>query len=281
MQWTLGSQATDVPIKGYFHEVIALGVGFIAKTTSAQKFDPNKTAVYLSERLVVLSLRTLFEKYRSTMRKAWIKHSIRNALNNATLGFILEEALLVLMDYFGGKFSALGDAFHCSELLGPRQVTLVSLRRGSDGVLYSYPVSWDTGISDRFGFKAKSPADVLKFLDNPDGQTFIFPDTHMGPDLTFFLEDEETGELILSAQQSKVTPDLKPGEWRSAVISVTPQFFYTMVVSLESYNLSRAFSPCSDFPGERETDLICTEKLSEAQRGFVEDSGAAPRISRI
>ena len=246
-RWTLGSQATDVPIEGYFHEVIALGVGFIAKTTSAQ-FDPNKTAVYLSERLVVLSLRTFFEKYRSTTRKAWVKRSIRNAPNNATLGFIFEEvALLVLMDYFGGKFGALGDVFHCSALLGPRQVTLVSLKRGSDGVLYSYPVSWDTGISDRFGFKAKSPADVLKFLDNPDGQTFIFPDTHMGPDLTFFLEDEETGELILSAQQSKVTPELKPGEWRSAVISVTPRFFYTMVVSLEPCNPSRALSPCSDF----------------------------------
>ena len=104
MRWTLGSQATTIPIEGYFHEVIALGVGFIAKTTSTQKFDPNKTAVYLSERLVVLSLRTLFEQYRSTMRKAWIKRSIRNTLNNATLGFIFEEvALLVLMDYFGGK----------------------------------------------------------------------------------------------------------------------------------------------------------------------------------
>ena len=247
MRWTLGSQATDIPIEGYFHEVIALGVGFIAKTTSAQKFDPNKTAVYLSERLVVLYLRTLFETYRSTTRKAWIKRSIRNAHNNATLGFIFEElALLVLMDYFGGKVGALGDAFHCSPLLGPRKVTLVSLKREPDGVLYSYPVSWDTGISDRFGFKAKSPADVLKFLDNPDGQTFVFPDTHMGPDLTFFLEDKETGELILSAKQSKVTPDLKPGEWRSAVISVTPRFFYTMVVSLEPSHPSHALSPYSD-----------------------------------
>ncbi len=247
MRWTLGSQATDVPIEGYFHEVIALGIGFIDKKTSTQKFDPNKTSVYLSERLVVLSLRTLFEKYPGTTRQSWVKRSIRNALNNSTLGFIFEEvALLVLMDYFGGKFRALGDAFHCSTLLGPRKVTLVSLRRGADDLLQSYPVSWDTGISDRFGFKAKSPSDILKFLDNPDGQTFVFPDTHMGPDLTFFFEDQETKELLVSAKQLKVTPELDSGKWQSAVISVTPQFFYTMVVSLEPCNLSHVLGPYSD-----------------------------------
>jgi hypothetical protein len=49
MRWTLGSQTTDVPIEGSFHEIIALGVGFIDKKRSTQKFDPKKTSVYLSE----------------------------------------------------------------------------------------------------------------------------------------------------------------------------------------------------------------------------------------
>ena len=52
MRWTLGSQVTDIPIDGYLHEVISLGVGFIDK--GPQKFDPDNNSVYLSERLVVL-----------------------------------------------------------------------------------------------------------------------------------------------------------------------------------------------------------------------------------
>ena len=243
MQWTLGSQVTDIPIDGHLHEAIALGIGFIDKEPSTQKFDPNNNSVYLSERLVVLSLRSLFEKYSWTTRQSWINRSIRIAPNNSSLGFVFEDiALLVLMDQFGGKFSPLSDAFHCSKSLGSRRVTLVSLRCGADGLLQSYPVSWNTGISDRFGFKAKSPTEVLAFLNNPNGQTFVFPDTHMGPDLTFFLQDEQTLEVIGSIGQAKVTPNLDAGMWFSAVLSVTPRFFYTMVVSIKPCDLCRAQS---------------------------------------
>ena len=122
MRWTLGT--TDVPIEGSFHEIIALGVGFIDKKRSTQKFDPKKTSVYLSERLVVLSLSGRFSKNTNGRRGGHgSKRSVRNALNNSSLGFIFEEvALLVLMDYFGGMFSTLGDAFfHCSKLLSTRK----------------------------------------------------------------------------------------------------------------------------------------------------------------
>ena len=243
MRWTLGSQVTDVPIDGYLHEVIALGIGFIDKGSSTQTFNPNNNSVYLSERLVVLSLRSLFEKYKWTTRRSWISRALRLARNNSSLGFVFEEVgLLVLMDHFGGKFSPLSDAFHCSKSLGSRRVTLVSLRCGANGLVQTCPVSWSTGISDRFGFKAGSPTDILDFLNNPNGQTFVFPDTHMGPDLMFFLQDEQTMELIASSKQAKVTPDLDASTWHSAVMSVTPRFFYTMEVSINSCDLCCAQS---------------------------------------
>jgi hypothetical protein len=126
-----------------------------------------------------------------------------------------------------GQFSPLADAFHCSSSLWSRNVTLVSLRRRTDGVLQSYPVSWNAGNSDHLGFKANSPADALTFLDNLDRKAFLFPDTHMGPDMLCFLQDEKTKELIVLAMQDQTSPHLDAQAWQSALISATPQFFYS------------------------------------------------------
>jgi len=92
----------------------------------------------------------------------------------------------------------------------------------------SCPVSWTSGSSDRLGFVAKSPTDVLTFLNDPAGKCFLFPDTHMGPDLLCFLQDEETKELILLMLQAKIPEFLGAQAWRFALESVTPQFFYTV-----------------------------------------------------
>ena len=84
-------------------------------------------------------------------------------------------------------------------------MTLVSLKRRFDGKMYSCPVTWLSGSSDRLGFKAKSPEQVLGFFENPDGKCFLFPDVHMDPDLFFFLQDVETMDLILLPVQDKLT----------------------------------------------------------------------------
>ncbi len=102
--------------------------------------------------------------------------------------------------------------------------TLVSLKR-----VAGRPVSWDEGSSDRLGLKAQSPTDVLNFLEDPDGKAFLFPDTHMGGDLLCILQNPETGELILVAIQSKLTPDFIAEIWQKALNSVTPELFYTVV----------------------------------------------------
>jgi hypothetical protein len=89
-----------------------------------------------------------------------------------------------------------------------------------------------SGSSDRLGFKATSPADVLNFLNNPDGKCFLFPDNHMGPDILFFLQDEETKELILVTLQAKITQCLDARAWGSALDSITLQFFCTSNVCI-------------------------------------------------
>jgi hypothetical protein len=141
--------------------------------------------------------------------------------------------VLVLMEIWGGKFNALADGFRCSQSLGSRRVTLVSLKHRVDGTMQSSPVSWLAGSSDRFSLKAKSPTDILAFLENPDGKVFLLPDIHMGPDLLCFLQDEETEELILLALQANISPSLVVQHWQSAVDSITPQFFYMVVVCIK------------------------------------------------
>jgi hypothetical protein len=189
--------------------------------------------VYIDEPLVVLALSSLFEQQPWSTRRNWIVRSFRTSRNAPSSGFIFEEVmLLVLMEHFGGKFTALGDIFHFSPSspLASRKVTLVALRRIAEGIHQCCPVSWNTGSSDRFGFKAKSPANVVEFLNDPKGKPFLFPDNHMGPDLTCFLQDERTKELILVVLQAKLHKDLDAGTWQKALTSVEPEFFYTITV---------------------------------------------------
>ncbi|KIL64994.1 hypothetical protein M378DRAFT_105538 [Amanita muscaria Koide BX008] len=230
MRWRIGSQTTSFPVKGNVHELITLGIGHLQEVEPSRTLDPKKNyPVYLCEPLVVLYLSSIFDKYPHTKKEAWIAEAFRTARDPQSGGIIFEEAvLLVLLERFGGKSCAFSDVFHCNQPWGSRKVTLVSLKRTADGSMQCYPVSWTSGSSDRLGFRAASPKDVLEFLNNPDGKCFLFPDTHMGPDLMCFLQDEETKELILVAVQARlIFPSLTVSDWLSAIETVTPEFFYT------------------------------------------------------
>jgi len=217
-----------IPIEGNTHELVASGIGYLEKAEPDRTLDPNKNyPVYLCEPLVVLYLSSVFNKHLHTRKETWIAEAFRTARNSSSLGFMFEEAmLLVLLQRFGGKACASSDVFHCKRPWGSRKVTLVSLKRTAGDLLQCSPVSWTSGTSDRLGFKATSPKDVLEFFDNPDGKCFIFPDIHMDPDLLCFLQDVETKELILVALQARlVSPSLDVGAWLSALATVTPRFF--------------------------------------------------------
>ncbi|KAF8512673.1 hypothetical protein BU17DRAFT_96067 [Hysterangium stoloniferum] len=229
-RWTLGSQPTTIAIENHMHDIIGYGVGTLEKITGPWEFqDTTNYPVYISEPLIVLALSSLFQDHSHTMRETWMANALRSACNPSVLGYVFEQAiLLVLMETFGGEFKPLSHAFHCSESLGSRKVTLVTLKRVADDTMQCYPVSWKTGTSDRLGLKANSPQDVLAFLHDPDGKPFLFPDNHMGPDVMCTLQDKETKELIILAVQAKVSPTLNAQKWRDAITSVTPEFFYTV-----------------------------------------------------
>ncbi|KAF8344444.1 hypothetical protein F5887DRAFT_1075496 [Amanita rubescens] len=65
--------------------------------TGIRTFNPDVPThpVYISEPLVFLSLSSLFEQQNSTSRKNWMVRSFRTAVNRSSLGFVLEEALLL------------------------------------------------------------------------------------------------------------------------------------------------------------------------------------------
>lgn len=247
LQWVLGSQPTAVT--GHIQDAITLGVGHLAVDVPDNFFfNANKHySVYIDEPLVVLALSSLFERQPRSTRKDWIIRSLRTSRNSA---FIFEEVMmLVLMEHFGGKFTALGDIFHFNQSspLASRKVTLVALRRtAEEGNRQCCLVSWNTGSSDRFGFKAKSPANVVEFLNDPKGKPFLFPQNHMGPDLTCFLQDEQTKELILVVLRAKLRKDIDVGAWQNALTSVLPEFFYTLTVCFstpESFYNPSSFIP--------------------------------------
>ncbi len=209
------------------NDIIMLGIGHM-ETSPGKTFLPTKSyTVYLSEPLVVLYLSSLF----TTEEIA--KQAFASGKNNQALGSEYEEAvLLLILHMFGGKTCTLSDAFHTDQPWGSRKVTLVSLKRRFDGIMQSCPVSSSSGSSDRLGFKAISPEDVLSFLENPDGKCFLFPDCRMGPDLFFFLQDVETMELMGVPVQSKLMEGLSPAAWNRAVQTVTPEHFYTVKVCI-------------------------------------------------
>ena len=254
MRWVMGSELTVVPLEEGTQTLLELGMGTLRPP--AFKLDSDINPVYIEEPLVVVGIISLFQKRKLTERKTWIGNSLSMSPTRSSLGTVAEDlTLMVLMENFR-NYTALGDVFHINDpALASRKVALIALKRSPDGVLRCCPVSWNEGASDRFGLKALSPTQVLEFFRNPDGRPFLFPDVHMGPDLACFLQDEQTKEIILFLEQSKIS-DMDPETWMSAINSVTPTFFYTINVCIKLVNYvdhsSACFSQLQRTGGQRE-----------------------------
>ena len=263
MRWVIRSQPSQ--IEDHMQGMISRGVGHLVVVAGRISSPKLNYPMHIAEPLTILSLSTIFEQQPWTHRKKWITNAMRTAPDKPSFGITYEEMIiLLLMENFGGKFTRLGDVFHfaAKSSLGSREVTLVSLMRRADGVMLSCEASWSTGSSDRFGFKAQSPANVLDFLNDPKGKPFLLPDNHMGPDVICFLQDKKTQELILLILQSKTKQNLDTKTWLEAIYSVNPEFFYTIVVRLSFF-----IPHCSDeyfiiTPIERwNKETICTSDI--------------------
>jgi hypothetical protein len=217
-------------IEGDTHQTIASGIGHLKLIEPDRLWDTKDLYfAYLCEPLVVLYLSSTFAQRRETTNLSWLSDATFTAHNNSSLGFVFEEAvLMIILQMFGGEPCALSDAFHTDQPWGERKVVLVSLKRGADGEMYSCLVSWTSG-SDRLGFKATSPTQVLEFFNNPDGMCFLFPD------LSWFFQDWETKELIFANGQGKLLETLSPAKYDRALQTVNFDFFYTVKICSETY----------------------------------------------
>jgi hypothetical protein len=224
MRWLIGREPTYISVEHDLYETVDLGICHLQQVDLDSSFQNQvHHPAYISEPLVVLCLASLFSKHLWT-----------SSHNRSEIGTLFEEVIMfVLMEKFGGEPTALSDVLHLphSSSLAGRKVGLVSLSRSDEGSMKCCEVSWTKGTTDRLGVKTCKPEDVLTFLGNPDGKVFLFPGNYMGPDLICFVKDHETDELILLALQCKVAPDLNSGQWLKAIMSVTPNFFYTVQVS--------------------------------------------------
>lgn len=301
MRWIIGSQSTPIRINGAMHRTITAGIGHLHKVEPAQTISPPRLEapgavidlqqprarkkdpaypVYLCEPLVVLYLSSIFAR-RPEMIPEWVADATLTSCGPSSLGLVLEEALLVVLTrMFGGESRALSEVFHTDQPWGLRKVTLVSLKRRVDGEMQSCPVSWTSGSSDRLGYKANSPEDVLKFLNNPDGKCFLFPDNHMGPDLSCFLQDVETKELILLVLQSKLSETLKADIFLRALDSVNPRFFYTVKVSAKHVYAS-VHLPICIIEEERRPGAICPVEVQRSFEGCCGCLGSEARVCRL
>ena len=82
----------------------------------------------------------------------------------------------------------------------------------------------------------------------------------MGPDLSCFVQDVETKELILLVLQSKLSPTLKAETFLRALESVNPQFFYTVKVSARHSYAAAHLLFCIIEEG-RQPGAICPVKV--------------------
>jgi len=78
----------------------------------------------------------------------------------------------------------------------------------------------------------------------------------MGPDLSCFLQDVETKELILLVLHSKLSETLKADIFLRALDSVNPRFFYTVKVSAKRVYAS-VHLPICVIEEERRPGAIC------------------------
>jgi hypothetical protein len=223
MCWTIGGQATSIPIENQMHDIIGFSIGHLTKITPDKTFDADiNYPVYIDEPLIILYLRCLFEKWLWTSRKMWLTNSLSSAHNKSLISYIFKDlVLMVLMEKFGDKFTALSNVFKFPQAstLESRKVWLVSLHWDADGVMWSCPILWRAGSSDQIGFKAETPADILEFLKDPYEKTALFLDANCGPDVISIFQDEKTNKPINASCQMKVQ-DLKIEMWLKALDSV-------------------------------------------------------------
>lgn len=142
---------------------------------------------------------------------------------------------------------------------------MVSSKRGTDGQMWSVPVSWDSG-------NWVTRLLVLKTLSNC--KCFLFPDNHMGPDLSCFVQDVITKG---SFTKQAVEKTQCKGLWVPWHLS-TPNFFTTSKCVLNVCLCMLILQFCIE---ERRSSGLCPVKASRSSRRRHGRPDTECRIGRI
>ncbi len=100
-RWRIESLLTTICIEGDMHQKIAAGIG---RLTTVKPDMKDKNFAYLCEPLVVLYLSSIFAQRPETTNLPWVSDATFIARNSLSVGFVSEEAvLMILLQMFGGE----------------------------------------------------------------------------------------------------------------------------------------------------------------------------------
>ena len=119
MRWRIGSQPTTIRIEGDMHQTIASGIGHLKLIKPDRLLDTKDIYfAYLCEPLVVLYLSSTFAQRQETTNLSWLTDATFTARNNSSLGFMFEEAvLMIILQMFGGDLSWFFQDWETKELI--------------------------------------------------------------------------------------------------------------------------------------------------------------------
>jgi len=198
----------------------------------ARFVHPQTHKVDLSEPLVLLGCWRWFETHKNRGSRRTIHQYIVEALENKETNFDgFENYVAFMLDLAFSKSVPLYRIFNFPDnpppwASEPAELVMVDRRGGIEQVSMVQFFQGQTP-SATLGATAQQESQVTAWLNGTNPAPMLFPPTSMGPDILFVLRlCDET--LIWVAVQSKLIGDeqLKTEVLKSAVKSITPEFFY-------------------------------------------------------
>lgn len=172
------------------------------------------------------------------------RHFAENHKNNSVDGNNgMENYVALYLAHVFSDWRSLGDVFtfegiDCDSTLASQKGRLVALRRDVNGALHAGEVSFPLGEMQApssaarvLGFNAASAPEVLSWLkqEADTRAPFLFPNTHMGPDIIFCLQLQNKRLIWVAMQVKYISGAMPQANLEHAIRSVTPSAFFVNV----------------------------------------------------
>jgi len=184
----------------------------------------DKTVAETDEPLAILSLVHFLSEKNLTL-----ENHLRGDLDTAVAsarGFAFEPFCAYLLARafssptpLSNVFDFVGEYKHGNEL-----AELVTLEKGTNGDFthITFDINSDLRSSHVVGYSPSSPADTLKWLQNPQGSAFCFPSNDVGPGLIFVLRLSKDNTFLRVCIQIKNQEKLDHSRTEGAIRTTDP-----------------------------------------------------------